>query len=157
MSRTLASRRFLAYVDWSLLILFIALFILIEGFQATGGLDAAYQWLLDRNFDLYSPFTFSVISIVLSNLVSNVPAVMLLMAKMPDGIVSLQYLLSINSTLAGNLILIGSIANLIVAEQATKDDIPLSFKNHFTCTSPIAINSIILAYIWWLVMVTWTS
>jgi len=157
MSRTLASRRFLAYVDWSLLILFIALFILIEGFQATGGLDAAYQWLMDRNFDLYAPFTFSVISIVLSNLVSNVPAVMLLMAKMPDGIVSLQYLLSITSTLAGNLILIGSIANLIVAEQASKDDIPFSFKNHFTWTAPIAIISIILAYIWWLVMVTWTS
>lgn len=157
MSRTLASRRFLAYVDWSLLILFIALFIIIEGFQATGGLDAAYQWLADRNVDLYSPLTFSMISIVLSNLVSNVPAVMLLMAKMPEGIVSLQYLLSITSTLAGNLILIGSIANLIVAEQASKDGISFSFKNHFTWTAPIAIVSIVLAYLWWLLMITWTS
>ena len=157
MSRTLASRRFLAYVDWSLLILFIALFILIEGFQATGGLDAAYQWLADRNVDLYAPLTFSMISIVLSNLVSNVPAVMLLMAKMPEGIVSLQYLLSITSTLAGNLILIGSIANLIVAEQASKDGISFSFKNHFTWTAPIAIVSIVLAYLWWLLMITWTS
>ncbi len=157
MSRTLASRRFLAYVDWSLLILFIALFIIIEGFQATGGLDAAYQWLADRNVDLYSPLTFSMISIVLSNLVSNVPAVMLLMAKMPDGIVPLQYLLSITSTLAGNLILIGSIANLIVAEQASKDGISFSFKNHFTWTAPIAIVSIVFAYLWWLLMITWTS
>jgi Na+/H+ antiporter NhaD/arsenite permease-like protein len=154
MSRKLASRHFLGYVDWSLLILFIALFVLIEGIQITGGLDAAYFWLEDLGFNLYSPVFFSLISILLSNAVSNVPAVMLLMTKMPETNMALYYLLSLMSTFAGNLILVGSIANLIVAEQANRDGIAFSFKEHFYWTAPVALVSIILAFAWWLVMVT---
>ena len=154
MSRKLASRHFLGYVDWSLLILFIALFILIEGIQITGGLDAVYFWMEDLGFDVYSPLSFSVISIVLSNAVSNVPAVMLLMTKMPEAQVSLYYLLSIMSTFAGNLILVGSIANLIVAEQANRDGIAFHFKQHFYWTAPVALVSIVLAFLWWIFMAT---
>lgn len=152
MSRKLASRNFLGFVDWSLLILFIALFILIEGIQITGGLDAAYFWLADFGFNLYNPAIFAVISVALSNAVSNVPAVMLLMTKMPDGQMALYYLLSLMSTFAGNLILVGSIANLIVAEQANRDGIPFTFKQHFIWTAPIAVLSILIAFGWWLVM-----
>jgi Na+/H+ antiporter NhaD/arsenite permease-like protein len=154
MSRKLASRHFLGYVDWSLLILFIALFVLIEGIQITGGLDAAYFWIEDLGFNLYSPVFFSLISVLLSNAVSNVPAVMLLMTKMPETNMALYYLLSLMSTFAGNLILVGSIANLIVAEQANRDGIAFSFKEHFYWTAPVALVSIILAFAWWLVMVT---
>ncbi len=152
MSRKLASRHFLGFVDWSLLILFIALFVLIEGIQITGGLDAAYFWLEDQGLNLYSPALFSLISVLLSNAVSNVPAVMLLMTKMPETQLSLYYLLSLMSTFAGNLILVGSIANLIVAEQANRDGIAFSFKAHFNWTAPIALASIVLAFVWWVVM-----
>jgi Na+/H+ antiporter NhaD/arsenite permease-like protein len=157
MSRKLASRNFLGFVDWSLLILFIALFVLIEGIQITGGLDAAYFWLADQGFDLYSPAIFTFISVLLSNVVSNVPAVMLLMTKMPESQPALYYLLSLMSTFAGNLILVGSIANLIVAEQASRDGISFSFKAHFYWTAPIAVVSIILAFVWWLTMVALTA
>ncbi len=152
MSRKLASRHFLGYVDWSLLILFIALFILIEGIQITGGLDAAYFWLEDLGLNLYNPVFFSLISVLLSNAVSNVPAVMLLMTKMPESNMALYYLLSLMSTFAGNLILVGSIANLIVAEQANRDGIAFNFKEHFYWTAPVALVSILLAFAWWLVM-----
>ncbi len=157
MSRKLASRQFLGFVDWSLLILFIALFVLIEGIQITGGLDAAYFWLEDQGLDLYSPAWFSLISVLLSNAVSNVPAVMLLMTKMPETQLSLYYLLSLMSTFAGNLILVGSIANLIVAEQANRDGIAFGFKDHFYWTAPIALASIVLAFVWWLVMTSITA
>lgn len=157
MSRKLASRNFLGFVDWSLLILFIALFILIEGIQITGGLDAAYFWLGDVGFDLYNPAIFSLISVALSNAVSNVPAVMLLMTKMPEGQMAMYYLLSLMSTFAGNLILVGSIANLIVAEQANRDGIAFTFRQHFEWTAPIAVFSIVLAFGWWLVMVTFAG
>jgi Na+/H+ antiporter NhaD/arsenite permease-like protein len=154
MSRKLASRHFLGFVDWSLLILFIALFVLIEGIQMTGGLDAAYFWLEGLGFNLYSPVVFSFISVLLSNAVSNVPAVMLLMTKMPESNTALYYLLSLMSTFAGNFILVGSIANLIVAEQANRDGIDFNFKEHFYWTAPVALISIILAFVWWLVMVS---
>lgn len=157
MSRKLASRNFLGFVDWSLLILFIALFILIEGIQITGGLDAAYFWLADTGFNLYNPAIFSLISVVLSNAVSNVPAVMLLMTKMPEGQLAMYYLLSLMSTFAGNLILVGSIANLIVAEQASRDGIPFTFRQHFLWTAPIAIVSVLLAFGWWLAMTAITA
>lgn len=154
MSRKLASRHFLGFVDWSLLILFIALFVLIEGIQMTGGLDAAYFWLEDLGYNLYSPVSFSLISILLSNVVSNVPAVMLLMTKMPESNTALFYLLSLMSTFAGNFILVGSIANLIVAEQANRDGIDFNFKEHFYWTAPVALISIIMAFVWWLIMIS---
>lgn len=152
MSRKLASRNFLAYVDWSLLILFIALFVLIEGLQITGGLDYLYLKIENLGLDLYNPWIFSFISIVLSNAVSNVPAVMLLVAKMPTDTIALHYLLSLMSTLAGNLILVGSIANLIVAENAVRENIPFTFRNHMRWTAPIALVSIVIGFGWWMLM-----
>jgi Na+/H+ antiporter NhaD/arsenite permease-like protein len=154
MSRKLASRNFLGFVDWSLLILFIALFVLIEGIQITGGLDAAYFWLEGLGFNLYSPVLFSLVSILLSNAVSNVPAVLLLMTKMPESNMALYYLLSLMSTFAGNFILVGSIANLIVAEQANRDGISFNFKAHFYWTAPVAMVSILVAFVWWLMMLS---
>lgn len=155
MSRKLASRNFLAYVDWSLLILFVALFILIEGVQISGGLDAAYEYIAAWGLDLYAPGVFALLSVVMSNVVSNVPAVMLLMAKMPIDSVALHYLLSLMSTFAGNLILVGSIANLIVAEQAERDGVFMTFRKHFVWTAPVAAVSLVLGFGWWLLMRSW--
>ncbi len=157
MSRKLASRKFLAYVDWSLLILFVALFVLIEGVQISGGLDAAYDYIAALGLDLYAPGVFALLSVVMSNVVSNVPAVMLLMAKMPTDTAALHYLLSMMSTFAGNLILVGSIANLIVAEQAERDGVSLTFRKHFSWTAPVAAASLVLGFGWWLLMRSWTA
>lgn len=154
MNRKLASRQFLAYVDWALLLLFIGLFVLIEGFYLTGQMDAFYTRIEASGIDLYNPWVFSGLSVLMSNVVSNVPAVMLLMAKMPTDNHALHYLLSLTSTMAGNLILVGSVANLIVAEQASQHGITISFRDHFRWSAPVAVFSIVIAMLWWFLMAT---
>ncbi len=105
-------------VDWPLLVMFSGLFIIVHAFEVhvvrTWGLE---QWhaLLDSPVVLVSG-----LSVLLSNLVSNVPAVLLfkpLMDVMPQK--ELAWLaLAMSSTLAGNLTVLGSVANLIVVESA---------------------------------------
>lgn len=152
MSRKLATSQFLGLVDWPLLILFVGLFVLLKGFRVSGGLDVLMGFFRDRGIDLFQPALFSLISVTLSNIVSNVPAVMLLMAEWPKDSPSLAYLLALTSTYAGNLILIGSIANLIVAEQARRCGAEISFRIHAAWTAPFAILSIFIAFGWWTLM-----
>lgn len=152
MSRRFTTSRFLRLIDWPLLVLFIALFIIIKGFTLSGGMNLINEFLTSRGFNLYHPVSFSIISVLLSNLVSNVPAVMLLMADLPVHAVHLSYLLSITSTYAGNLIIIGSIANLIVIQQAGQLGITISFRKHLSWATPYAILSITIAVIWWFII-----
>ena len=56
------------------------------------------------------------VTVILSNLISNVPAVLVLQSLIPKGDTQAWLLLAAASTLAGNLTLLGSVANLIVAE-----------------------------------------
>ena len=74
-------------------------------------------------------------TLALSNLVSNVPAVMLLLphAQQPAG----GPLLALASTLTGNLLLVGSIANLIVVDAASRHGIPISWRRHARTGPPI--------------------
>src|SRR5690606_29498823 len=112
MSRRMATRQMLALVDWHLLVLFIALFIVNHAFQTAGGLEALLATLQGLQVDPHHPAALFGATVVLSNLVSNLPAVMLLlpMASHPQA----GPILAIASTLAGNLFLVGSIANIIV-------------------------------------------
>lgn len=150
MSRKFTTSRFLKQVDWPLLVLFIALFILIAGFRTSGGMVIINHFLETKGVGLFHPVTFSVISVALSNLVSNVPAVILLMADLPVHVPHLAFLLALTSTYAGNLIIIGSIANLIVIQQAKQVGITIKFRHHFEWAAPFAILSISIAVCWWL-------
>jgi Na+/H+ antiporter NhaD/arsenite permease-like protein len=105
--------------------------------------------LSQAGISFYHPAFIATAGVVLSNMVSNVPAVMLLMADWPEGETTLAYLLSLTSTFAGNLILIGSIANLIVAEQARRHGIIITFQNHLKWTFIPALISIFIAISWW--------
>ena len=106
-------------VDWSLLVMFTGLFIVVHAFQvhvvAGWGIDG-WTWLLNRPVDL-----LSLVSAALSNLVSNVPAVLLLepvVQAVPAATRETAWLaLAMSSTLAGNLTVLGSVANLIVVEK----------------------------------------
>jgi Na+/H+ antiporter NhaD/arsenite permease-like protein len=157
MSRRFTTGQYLGLVDWPLLVLFIGLFVLIEGFRYSGGTSSLMAFLQAHGVHIYEPVTFGLISVVLSNLVSNVPAVMLLMAEWPDGSTHLAYLLALTSTYAGNLILIGSIANLIVAEQARKAGIEITFRKHLYWTGPLAVVSISVVMVWWLLIEHWVG
>ncbi len=108
-------------VDWTLLLFFAGLFVVMHGVEESG-LAAA---VIGKAGDLasLSPFWqiagLSSVAVVLSNLVSNVPAVMLLKPLTQSlGGQTPWLALAMSSTLAGNLTLIGSVANLIVAQQA---------------------------------------
>lgn len=91
-----------------------------------------------------NPLALTGISTLTSNLVSNVPAAMLLVQFLDPGVPEQWCILALSSTFAGNLIIIGSIANLIVIEQARKFQIEISFKEHARAGIPITLFSLLV-------------
>ena len=148
-SRRMSSRPMLALVDWHLLVLFIALFVVNGALADTGMLDHAVRSALGAGIDLTHPAWLFGATVVLSNLVSNVPAVMLLLHVAPQP--SSGPVLALASTLAGNLLLVGSIANLIVVEQAALRDVPIGWSTHARVGVPLTAVTLAIAAGWlWL-------
>jgi Na+/H+ antiporter NhaD/arsenite permease-like protein len=147
-SRRLKSREMLQLVDWHLITLFCALFVLVHGIETTGLPAAILTQLKDAGVDLHDLFTLSGVSVVLSNLVSNVPAVMLLIRFLDPSRLDQWYALAVSSTFAGNLITIGRIANLIVIEQAAACGVNISFRAHARVGIPVTIVSLIVLAAW---------
>ncbi|MGE0040983.1 MAG: SLC13 family permease [Vicinamibacterales bacterium] len=145
-SRRLASREMLALVDWPLLVLFAGLFVVNHALAASGALDVLIDGLQAGGVAIRSPATLFVTTAVLSNLVSNVPAVMLLLpaAVHPAS----GAVLALASTLAGNLVLVGSIANLIVVDQAARLGVPIGWRAHARLGIPITVITLALAAGW---------
>jgi len=142
-SRRLHSRDKLALVDWQLLVLFLGLFVVNGALAATGAPDAAVAWLRESGIDLDRPAWLFGATVLLSNLVSNVPAVMLLLPVARDPIDA--PLLALASTLAGNLVLVGSIANLIVAEAARRHGIAFEWRRHARTGIPVTLATLAIA------------
>lgn len=147
-SRRMATRSIMALVDWHLITLFIGLFVVVRGFEDTGWPAYIVEALRARGIHLDAPATLAALSGVLSNVVSNVPAVMLLTKFLPPGAPEPWYVLALASTFAGNLITIGSIANLIVIEQAKQSGIEISFAEHARTGIPVTLASFALLYLW---------
>jgi Na+/H+ antiporter NhaD/arsenite permease-like protein len=135
-------------VDWPLLVMFAGLFVVVHAFEA----NVVRTWGLDRWQALPgSPVVLvSGLSVVLSNLVSNVPAVLLfkpLMEVMPEQ--ELAWLaLAMSSTLAGNLTVLGSVANLIVVENARRAGTELSFLEYLKVGVPLTVLTILVGVAW---------
>ncbi|ACC83128.1 anion transporter [Nostoc punctiforme] len=140
-TRRLKPERILQKVDWDLLLMFCGLFILTEGVQKLGSLE----WL-SRFVD--DPLSILGITALLSNLVSNVPAVLLLHHLIPHPDTHTWLLLAAASTLAGNLTLLGSVANLIVAEAVAKQGYQLTFGEHLRFGLPLTAITLMLTYFW---------
>jgi len=147
-SRRLKSREMLQLIDWHLITLFCALFVLVHGLETTGAPARLLETLRSARVDLHDPFTLSAISVLLSNLVSNVPAVMLLIKFLDPGRPDQWYALALSSTFAGNLITIGSIANLIVIEQAAACGVNITFRDHARVGVPITVLSLAVLAAW---------
>jgi Na+/H+ antiporter NhaD/arsenite permease-like protein len=143
MSRRFHSRDMLGLVDWQLLVLFVGLFV-VNGALADSGLVArAVERLSGSGIDLTRPGLLFGASVVLSNMVSNVPAVMLLLPLAEgarDGA-----LLALSSTLAGNLFIVGSIANIIVVEQAALRGVAIGWRAHARIGVPVTLLTLLLA------------
>ncbi|RFP79228.1 anion transporter [Hydrogenophaga borbori] len=147
LSRRLASAEFLRLVDWPLLILFMGLFVVNHAFERTGLSAQAVAWLAGQGVRLTDPGPLMVVGVVLSNLVSNVPAVMLLLPHL-SGEPGAGVLLALATTFAGNLLLVGSIANLIVVDLARAQGIVIDWRRHAVVGTPVTLLSLGVIWIW---------
>ena len=148
-SRRMNTSRILGLVDWPLLVLFTGLFVVNYGLAQAGILTRMSSGLAALGVDLTRPSWLFAVCAVLSNLVSNVPAVMLLLpsATAPGA----GAVLALSSTLAGNLIIVGSIANIIVVDQAARLGVRISWGRHAMVGVPVTLITLALAAVWlWL-------
>jgi Na+/H+ antiporter NhaD/arsenite permease-like protein len=136
-----------ARVEWSLLLFFAALFVVMGGvrdlplFQdltvrATSSLHGA---------PLHDAVVVSGVMTVLSNLVSNVPAVLLwlpVVTHVPNERL-IWLVIAMSSTFAGNLTVLGSMANLIVAERADVRGVTLRFMDFLRVGVPVTILTMV--------------
>ena len=152
LSRRLHSAQVMGDVDWLLLLLFIGLFVVNHAFAATGLAGQAVAWLAARGVHLADPGPLLVVGVLLSNLVSNVPAVMLLLPHLPSAATApgsqAGVTLALVSTFAGNLLLVGSIANLIVADLARQAGIAIDWRRHAATGVPVTLGSLLLLWGW---------
>lgn len=147
-TRRLHPEQVFAEFDWSLLVFFSALFILTGSLETNGITDQLAS--LTTALGEPNALNTSFIAVVLSNLISNVPAVLLL-KSIVAGMTNPQagwLTLAAASTLAGNLTLLGSVANLIVAEIASRFRIHLSFWEYTKAGLIITLLSLITGIAW---------
>lgn len=137
-------------IDWSLLLMFIGLFIVVHGFQV----QVVSRWGIDGwGFLLKHPIgLLSLTSAGLSNLVSNVPAVLLfepVLRAMPAFSRQSAWLaLAMSSTLAGNLTILGSVANLIVVEKARRAGNSITFWEYCKAGVPVTFLTLGIGIAW---------
>jgi Na+/H+ antiporter NhaD/arsenite permease-like protein len=131
-------------IDWPLLLLFAGLFIVVAGIEKAALGPAALAYAAQLKLD--QPPVLALVAGVLSNLVSNVPAVLVLkpfvqnLADPRPG----WLVLAMASTLAGNLTILGSVANLIVVQRARRHGIVIGFWSYFQIGAPLTLLTIAL-------------
>ena len=149
LSRAVKPRKIYAGIDGGLLLMFAGLFIVVAGAEKvllTADLTSAAAWL-----HLENAWILSGVTALLSNLVSNVPAVLILkpfVMNLPDPGRAWR-IVAMSSTFAGNLTLIGSVANLIVAERAKQAGVTISFLAYWRIGLPLTLASLWFGT-WWL-------
>ena len=148
LSRRLHSSQVMGFVDWPLLLLFSGLFIVYHALAQSGLAGEAVAALRAQGVVLSEPGTLLVLGVLLSNAVSNVPAVMLLLPHLGDAGAQGGTLLALASTFAGNLLLVGSIANLIVADLAQKAGVPFGWREHAAIGVPVTLLSLAVLWGW---------
>jgi Na+/H+ antiporter NhaD/arsenite permease-like protein len=134
-------------IDWPLLVMFSGLFIVIAGIEKTS-LETELAAFAGR-IHLDNTFILSGISAVLSNIVSNVPAVLVFkpfVGHLADPRRA-WLVLAMSSTLAGNLTVVGSVANLIVIHQAA-GRVKIGFWEYFRVGAPLAVVTILIGAAW---------
>jgi Na+/H+ antiporter NhaD/arsenite permease-like protein len=138
-------QRALQEVDWTLLFLFAGLFVVMRGVEQAGLTEIVFrrtQFLLNET-SLWAATGLSGTVAFISNLVSNVPAVLVFrgfVTHLPDA-AHAWLTLAMSSTLAGNLTILGSVANLIVVERARRE-VRIGFWEYARAGVPLTILSL---------------
>jgi Na+/H+ antiporter NhaD/arsenite permease-like protein len=152
-NRKFTSRTMIAAVDWPLLLLFVCLFAVTGALADTGlpwtllsGLQSI--GLLPDNLAVLTPLT-----LLMSNTIGNVPSVILLLQVWPSPPQGALYALALLSSLAGNLLVVGSFTNLIVLERGAAFGVRISFRDYARAGIPITLLSMGFAVFW----LAWTG
>ena len=134
-------------VDWSLLVLFLGLFLILGGAEQAGVTQELLA--LAERLNLHNSIIFTVMVTLLSNLVSNVPTVMLLKNLVPQfqNAHTAWLVLAMSSTLAGNLTITGSVANIIVVEKA-RTEAHVGFLDYMKVGVPVTIATLAIGLLW---------
>jgi len=143
LTRAVKPEKIYAQIDWTLLLMFAGLFVVVAGLERTvltpGALAAVARWHLERAGPL------AAVTAALSNLVSNVPAVLVLkpfVARLADP-ARAWLVVAMASTLAGNLTILGSVANLIVVQRARAAGVAIGFWDYFRAGAPLTVLTIV--------------
>ncbi|HEY7751250.1 MAG TPA: anion transporter [Ignavibacteriaceae bacterium] len=147
-TRRIKPERVFTELDWGLLIFFTGLFIITDTLNSI--FISNYYHLSESVVTGNEIADLSVIAVVISNLISNVPAVLILspnIGLMTDP-KTLWLTLAMASTFAGNLTLLGSVANLIVAETAKRRGVILKFNEYLKAGIPITIITLLIGILW---------
>ena len=134
-------------VNWDVLVFFVGLFVIVGGAENSGLTKDLFS--LAEGWNLHRSGVFTLVTAALSNVVSNVPAVMLLKSLIPSFPDPQRgwLLLAMASTLAGNLTITGSVANLIVVERA-RQDMHIGFWDYFKVGLPVTVLTLIVGWAW---------
>ena len=148
LTRRVKSARVYAEIDWSLLLMFAGLFIIVAGAER----ELLSPQIVDAvgRLHLATIPVLSFVTAALSNLVSNVPAVLLLkpfVAALPDHDRA-WLVIAMASTLAGNFTVLGSIANLIVVEKAARRGVVIGFWDYFRVGAPLTVLTLVVGSLW---------
>lgn len=148
MSRRLSSRTMIGAVDWQLLLLFVCLFGVTAAFAKTGLSQQGMVWLTERGLLPDRLSVLAPLTLAASNTIGNVPAVILLVKLVPDLSEGALTSLALLSTFAGNLLLTGSLCNIIVAERASVSGVKLGFVDFARSGIPMTIASLAITMAW---------
>ncbi len=147
-TRRIKPERVFKEIDWALLLFFASLFVITGAIVHTGidkKLFSVFENIIFQNY-----ITLSFFTTILSNIVSNVPAVMILspfinLAQNPE---AYWIVVAMSSTFAGNLTIIGSVANIIVVETAKLSGVRIGFFEFLKVGSLVTLLTILLGSIW---------
>lgn len=131
-----------------MLLLFVCLFGITAAFAKTGLAQQGMVWLTEQGLLPDRLAVLAPLTLAASNTIGNVPAVILLVKLVPDLSEGALTALALLSTFAGNLLLTGSLCNIIVAERASVSGVKLGFVDFARSGVPMAIASLAITIAW---------
>jgi Na+/H+ antiporter NhaD/arsenite permease-like protein len=149
-NRRIASSDMMKHVDGNLLLLLMGLFVVNAAMAETHLPQRLLAELSGAGFDLHQPLWLFLVVSALSNIVGNNPAVMLLVPYLgsagdPE---ALGAALALGTGFSSNLIVFGSLAGIIVVEEAAKQGVKISFGEFSRAGIPVALACMVLAATW---------
>ena len=143
LTRTVKPEKVYAQIDWTLLLMFAGLFVVVAGLERAVLTPDVVEAV--GRLHLQQTGALAAVTAVLSNLVSNVPAVLVLkpfVSRLADP-AHAWLVVAMASTMAGNLTILGSVANLIVVQRARAGGVAIGFWDYFRAGAPLTVLTIL--------------